>query len=287
MFRLPKDFGRKVAKGFNIKAHFEEVLELREYIQAPWLLLVVGTMLAVVLRVLGVWGMLNGLIAGMIPMLNGLVNSQIIFLSVLSYFYLPLLAQNIFMSRAKSNKSHESYITYMWRYVKGMVALILGPSALAFTLVVFVIYIILPILISLQEGPRTLLTLLMMGLLYLLVFVVLGGVSFVSIVYGIGLCTYSFAFLLQGHSLHESVSRGMRLFSAQRAYTLSLIALFFVTPMLVHFGILAIIANYFPNVSGNEFLKEFLGYVYMVWYLIYYTLFFAYHKRVSKIPSSR
>ena len=287
MIRLPRDFGRKVAKGFNIKGHFEEVLELREYVQGPWLLLVVGTVLAVVLRVLGVWAMLNGLITGMVPILNGMVSSQMIFLSLLSYFYFPLLTQNIFMSRSKNSKSNESYITYVWRYFKGMATLVIVPSSMGFAFVGSAVFMILQTLASMQQEARTLLTLLIMVFLYFLLLVILGGVTFITFFYGIGVFTYSFAFLLQGHSIRESVIRGVRLFSTQRAYTLSLIALFFITPALVHLGVLEISSKYLPNVFRNEFVQEFFGYVYMVWYLIYYTVFFAYHKRVSKIPSSR
>lgn len=286
MIRLPKDFGRKVAKGFNIKAHLEEFIELREYVQMPWLILVGGTLLAIALRFAGAWALLNSMIGSVVPVLNGMVNSNFMFLSGLSYIYLPLLARNMFMSRAKSNKNQESFFAYFFRYLKGMIGLVIFPSSIAFSIMGVLFYLLFPVIVGLQQGPSTVLNMVMMGGLQLILLGVTGLLCWAAF-YFIGFFTYAFAFFLQGHCLRESVTRGLRLFMTQRVYTLSLISLFFLVPICIHMSILLLANRYFPSFSGGELLKEFVGYLYMVWYLIYYTIFFAYHKRVSKIPSGR
>jgi hypothetical protein len=285
VIRFPKEFGRKLVKGFNVVDHWDELMGLREYVQGPWLMLVAGTIFATVLRMVGIWDKANALVVSVVPALAGIVNTQIIFLSVLTYFYLPLLAQNIFMSRSKSSKHNESFLCYFWRYLKGMVAVVIVPSIVYFVVFIGGIAAVVQPLVTLLQGPKTALNVVM-----------LAGLSLVSLVMAIcfliatalmfALPTYAFAFALQGVGVKDALVRGIRLFMSQWVYTSGLLSLFLLLPMLIRV-LLVVFGAQYVHILQAPLVGDIGTYLMMLSVLVYYTLFFAYHKRVSKIPSSR
>ncbi len=286
MIRLPKEFGRKLFKGLNVVEYWETFMGLREHAQGALYFILGGALAATVLRIVGVWHNLDDVVVGFLPALAGMVNTKLIFLSLLSYIYLPLVGQQIFMARSKNSKHNDSYITYFGRYLKAMLVVVGLPS------IAHVVASSVPLLLILHAsgrlltGPQTALTIALwcgLGLIWLVV------IGFVCAGFAVllGLGTYSFAFVLQGVGLRDSVVRGVRLFFAQWVYTVTLILVFLFGPN-VFFQVMPSIlgAAYFP-ILKTAFVQELFFYMGMFTTLVYYVVFFAYHKRVSKVPSSR
>lgn len=94
--------------------------------------------------------------------------------------------------------------------------------------------------------------------------------------------TYALAFIMQGKGIGESISKGTKLFNAHWAYTAGLMTLFAVIAIGLEYS-----ADHLFALTRHEWINEVKGFALSTLLLLYCALFFSYHKRVSKVPTSR
>lgn len=264
-----QEIGWKFLKGINVVEHQRELANLRTNLLLPLSILFVGSSLSSALFVLGSWKQVAALTS---PMLHEYI------VSLVSIFAISELARQLFGAKIKT-KEYVEWI-YIGRYLKGF--LLAGA--------VFV-----PAIFMAQFGmdemgryiffygaqPKTMAVVVWLGLLSL-VSLALGALVLYLFRLALIFSTYTLALIMQGRGFKEAIVKGSRLFSSHWPYVAGLILLF----MVCATGIEGLFELCFVS-NSSIVVSESRGFLLSVLLLLYCALFFSYHRRVSKVPTSR
>ena len=275
-----RDLWRKCGKGLNIFNHWEELCGLDAYLWRPFLMLSVGAVLVFAGDMFGLWALLAHQMTFTLP--GHFFAADVVWMLYILLPVLPvtILGQEMFMARSRSSKANDAWWVYLYRYIKGIAALLMA-SLVSVVIGIAAIPYILKHIELLMQGPKT-----AKAIAMLMAFGGLGlttGLVLLAVVILICVAlTYGLAFIMQGKSVYESMRKGLKLLRAHWMYTTALMLLQFgVTSAIEWMGML--LHTKFPY----TFIFHGIHFAMAVVFLLYWALLFSYHKRISKVPTTR
>jgi len=272
---------RKFSKSFNVVALYEELVGIKEQLANAFMVLVAGVFLSYAADFFGFWHLFHLHVSFLVNVPFMPIDIREYVVSLQPFFFLSMLARDMFASRSpRLQKKDDTYLTYLWRYIKAvfLIAAVFVPC-----------YLLAQTALGFQTAFLHRLSGAPFGLLYCLYFCFALALSLFFAVLALWACrwllvliTYWFAFIMQGKGPREALQRASKIFASHWAYALGLIALLMGGSWLVGY-----VFEYLLRAAPNSLLGACDNLLSSSLLLLYCALFFSYHKRVSKVPTSR
>jgi hypothetical protein len=264
----------------NLVNHWDELWSLDDQLKRPLKVLFAGAAIALVGDLTGLWDVITQALADVLPALLQPIDITAFIYLLVPVFALSILGQEMFMARSRSSKANDALWVYLVRYVLA-ITFLATTAAIAFVLAKCGGEYLIEHIQSLIAQPQTAHTMLLIAGMSAVSLLLIGVLVFLLRVVLAGM-TYTMAFIMQGKPLFESIRKGQKLFSAHAIYTLSL--------MFLQFGFnsaFSIAGEYAYDRFQYSIINHGIHFATVLVLLLYCTLMFAYHKRISKIPTNR